>query len=115
MTNIIYWKAIGFFMVAHIFVWFQLNSHLVFDWWKGKGVLAVFVYGMPDGLLFLTGWTMAAQESGEIWMPRFLGFCASWLPFPLLTWYFMSESPFTWRTITCFFLACCILGVQLWR
>ena len=86
MTNIIYWKAIGFFVLAHIFVWFQLNSHLVFDWWKGKGVLAVFVYGMPAGLLFLAGWTMAAQESGEIWMPRFLGFCASWIPFPLLTW-----------------------------
>ena len=36
-------------------------------------------------------------------MPRFLGFCASWVPFPVLTWYFMNESPFTWRTIACFF------------
>jgi hypothetical protein len=27
----------------------------------------------------------------------------------------MNESPFTWRTISCFFLACCILAIQMWR
>lgn len=115
MMNLIYWKAMAFFMTGHALSWFQLNSHMVFDWWRGKEYLAVLVFGIPAGFMFLFGWTMAATESGELWMPRFLAFCGSWVPFPLLTWYFMSESPFTWRTITCFCLACCILGVQMWR
>ena len=115
MLNMIYWKAIGLFMAGHTFTWFQLNIHFLFDWWKGKGLLAVVAFGIPAGLLFLAGWTLAAEESGEIWMPRFLGFCASWVPFPLLTWALLGETPFTWRTIACFFLACCIMGIQLWR
>ena len=115
MMNVIYWKAMALFMTGHALSWFQLNSHMVFDWWKGKEYLAVLVFGVPAGFMFLFGWVMAAGESGELWMPRFLAFCASWVPFPLLTWYFMGETPFTWKTITCFFLACCILAVQLWR
>ncbi len=41
MMNIIYWKAIALFMTGHALSWFQLNSHMVFDWWKGKEYLAV--------------------------------------------------------------------------
>ena len=96
MMNMIYWKAIALFMTGHALSWFQLNS-------------------VPAGFMFLFGWNLAAGESGQLWMPRFLAFCASWVPFPLLTWYFMNETPFTWKTITCFFLACCILAVQMWR
>ena len=115
MLNIALWKAISLFMLGHTAMWFQLNSHLVFQWWKGKEELAVFAFGVPGSLLFLAGWNIATTESGELWGPRFLAFCASWVPFPLLTWYFMNESPFTWRTIVCFLLACCILTVQMWR
>ena len=35
MMNMAYWKAIVFFMTGHALVWFQLNSHTVFDSWKG--------------------------------------------------------------------------------
>ena len=115
MMNMAYWKAIVFFMTGHALVWFQLNSHTVFDSWKGKEYLAVLIFGIPAGFMFLFGWTIATAESGSLWTPRFLAFCASWVPFPLLTWYFMNESPFTWKTIICFMLACCILSVQLWK
>ena len=110
-----YMKAMALFMIGHSLTWFQLNSHIAFEWWKGKEILSALVFGLPASLLFLVGWNIAIQESGELWLARFLGFCASWVPFPLLTWYFMNETPFTWRTIICFFLACCIMAVQLWR
>jgi len=115
MMNLIYWKAFGLFMIGHTFTWFQLNAHHINDWWKGKEFLAIFVFGIPASFMFLKGWDLAVAEGGELWLPRFLGFCASWVPFPLLTWYFMSETPFTWRTIVCFILACGIIAVQLWR
>ena len=115
MMNMVYWKAMALFMTGHALSWFQLNSHMVFEWWKGKEYLAVLVFGVPAGFMFLFGWVMASAESGTLWTPRFLAFCASWVPFPILTWYFMNETPFTWKTITCFVLACCILGVQLWK
>ena len=55
MMNIIYWKAIALFMTGHALSWFQLNSHMVFDWWKGKEYLAVLVFGVPAGFMFLFG------------------------------------------------------------
>lgn len=113
MYNVIYWKAFALFCLGHMFSWLQLNAGLVFDWWKGKEYIAIGFFGVPASILFLIGWTLSAKESGSLWLPRFLGFAASWIPFPIMTWYFTNESPFTFKTISCFFLACLIIVIQL--
>jgi len=59
---------------------------------------------------------LAYAEMGEIWGPRFLIFALSYFTFPALTWYFLNESMFTAKTMTCVTLSFAIMGIQLfWK
>ena len=49
-----------------------------------------------------------------MWGARFLGFSASWLVFPLLTWALMGESMFTTKTLVCMALSFAIMAVQIY-
>jgi hypothetical protein len=108
--------ACSLFALGQTMAWFQINSQFVWDWWRDKPVLAVALFGFPVGLCFLYGVRIAYEEMGQIWGPRFLIFSMSYLTFPLLTWYFMDESMFTAKTMTCVFLSFMIVAVQLlWK
>ena len=106
----------GFFLVGHILAWFQLNSQFVWEWWRERPVLTVAIYSVPVGLSFLLGTKLVVAETGTLWSSRFLAFAASYLAFPLLTWYFMQEGMLTPKTLICTFLSCLIIAVQLfWK
>jgi hypothetical protein len=42
-----------------------------------------------------------------------VAFGISYLIFPALTWYFLNESMFTWKTMTCILLSFIILYIQV--
>ena len=106
--------ACAIFFVAQIMSWFQLNSQFVWDFWKGRPVLAVIVYGVPCGLSFWYGWRLCNEAMGNtLWGTRFVGYCVSYMVFPFLTYYFMGESMFTFKTLSCIFLSVCILLIQI--
>ena len=108
--------ACGLFALGQAMAWFQVNSQFVWEWWKGRPIVAVALYSIPTGLCFWYGVKMCYEEMGEIWGPRFLIFSMSYLTFPLLTWHFLGESMFTLKTMVCVFLSMMIVGVQLfWR
>ena len=70
----------------------------------------------PAALCFWYGMRLAYGEMEEVWGPRFLIFSLSYVTFPLLTWYFLNESMFTPKTMTCVALAFTIALIQLlWR
>ncbi len=102
------------FVIGQSLVWFQLNSQFVWEWWKGRALLVTLLYSIPAGLCFWLGVKLAYEEMSEVWGPRFLVFCMSYLTFPILTWWLMNESMFTTRTMVCIFLSFCIMGVQFW-
>ena len=96
--------------------WFHLNSQFVWEWWSNKPFLPIIIFTFPASLCFWYGMQLAYAEMGEIWGPRFLIFALSYLTFPVLTWYFLSESMFTAKTMTCVLLAFIIALIQLlWR
>jgi hypothetical protein len=104
------------FALGQTFGWFQLNSQFVWEWWKDKPVTATILFSIPTGLCFWTGVKLAYEEMGEVWGPRFLIFCLSYLTFPILTWYFLDESMFTSKTMVCVLLSFVIVGIQLfWK
>ena len=108
--------AMSLFALGQTLAWFQINSQFVWEWWKQHPIVAVIVYGLPTGLCFLYGVKFAYEEMGQVWGPRFLIFCASYITFPILTWYLLGESMFTAKTMTCVLLATMIALVQLfWR
>jgi len=108
--------ALCLFALGQTMAWFQLNSQFVWQWWENKPFFATAIFSIPTGLCFWYGIRLCYQEMGEIWGPRFLIFCMSYLTFPLFTWYFLNESMFTTKTLVCVFLSFLIVAVQLfWR
>ena len=82
----------------------------MWDWWKDKPVLAAVLYSVPTGICFWYGIKLCYEEWGEVWGPRFLIFCMSYLTFPILTWYFLHETMFTVKTMICVFLSFLIIA-----
>ena len=108
--------GIGLFILGHIFAWFQLNSQFVWEWWQDKPFVAVGIYSIPVGTCFWYATKLIVDETGAAWSSRFLGFAASYFVFPLLTYALLNESMFTPKTLTCIFLSCLIIAVQLfWK
>jgi|TARA_R110002012_G_scaffold309646_2_gene516816 hypothetical protein len=104
------------FTIGQFFGWFHLNAQFVWDFWKGKPILTMMSFSLPGGLCFWYGIQLAYAEMEEVWGPRFLIFCLSYITFPFLTWYFLGESMFTAKTMTCVGLAFTIAMIQLfWR
>ncbi len=114
-TSNMIWACV-LFTLGQALGWFHLNAQFVWEWWKPRPILALFAFSFPAGLCFWKGMQMAFEETGSVWGPRFLIFCASYITFPILTWYLLGESMFTAKTMTCVLLATMIALVQLfWR
>ena len=104
------------FIVGQTLAWFQLNSQFVWKWWENKPLLAVVCFGLPVGICFWYATKLIMASTAELWTARFFGFAASYISFPVLTWWLMNESPFTAKTIICSLLAFAIIIIQLfWR
>jgi len=102
-----------FAIIGHIGVWYCHNSQFVWEWWADRPMLANVLFGLPAGIFFWysTKYWMLATE--ELWSVRFLGFAASYVVFPLFTYWYMGESPFTLKTGICTGLAFLIIFVQM--
>jgi len=105
-----------FYMIGHIFAWYQFNSQFVWAWAKNNLVVPVFIFAIPMCLCFLYGTKYMVEETNELWTARLIGFGVSYAVFPILTWHYMNESMFTIKTMLCFLLACLIVMIQLfWK
>tara|TARA_R110000824_G_scaffold58877_1_gene158728 strand:+ start:334 stop:669 length:336 start_codon:yes stop_codon:yes gene_type:complete len=108
--------AILFFVVGHIFAWYAFNSQFVWPWAKEHLWAPALICTLPMAFGFLYGTKHAVAATDELWAARLIGFGASYLAFPLMTWYYMNESMFTPKTLICVGLACMIMGIQLfWK
>ena len=108
--------AILFFVAGHILAWYAFNSQFAWEWAREYVWAPALLCNFPMALAFLYGTRFAVAETGELWTARLVGFGASYLCFPLMTWYYMDESMFTPKTMACVFLAFLILGIQLfWK
>lgn len=101
------------FSFGQAFAWFQLFSQHVWVWWEGKALIAIPVFGLPAGACFYYGVQIAYNSVGNAWTPRMLIFAASYLSFPLLTYFLMGESMFTFKTILCIIFSLCIILTQI--
>lgn len=102
-----------FFIGGHITSWFLSNSQFISEYWKDKAILLSFIFAIPCSLMWMYGTRYMMAHSPELWTARFIGFSLSYVTFPLLTWYYLGESPFTLKTIICTILAFAIVIIQL--
>lgn len=113
VLNIKMLYAILCFVLGHTIGWFAGNSQLVWSYWEDKPILATIVLGTPAGLAFWYGTKFCFEATGELWSVRFIAAAFSYITFPIMTWYFLGESMFTFKTLSCVFLAFLILAIQL--
>jgi len=104
-----------FFLIAHIFVWFQLNGQFIWKGWKDN-LLFVSLIGIPTSILFIwaTKWGVYAFD-GLFWPPRFIGFAIGIIIYGLLVSYFFNQGV-NMKTLVTLILAFIILLIQMfWK
>jgi len=101
------------FLIANILVWYQLNSQLVWDWAKGsKSMWIMSLLGIPISLLFWLCTKWGYIGFGNLWSVRFLGFAASMMTFPIMTYFYLGEA-INVKTFISIILAFIIMLLQL--
>jgi hypothetical protein len=103
--------AVFLFTVGHILAWLQLNCRFFIEWFEGKYLLPLFLFGTPASLVGMYAFKLVYAHHGS-WGARFIGFAASFLVWPVLNHVFLGESVFEMKTIICVFLSCLIMYVQ---
>jgi hypothetical protein len=101
------------FFIGQIMGWFQLNAQFLSEWWRDKPIAAAFLIGAPTSIAFWYAWKFIAEATGSVWTARFIGSSTGIIIFPILTWYLLSESMFTPKTMICLGLAILIILIQL--
>ncbi len=105
--------GVFYFFLGNIVAWFQFNSQFVWEWWKDKPLLSNFIFAVPMGLFFWYAVKHIVASSGQLWTSKLVGFGVSNIVFGVMTYIFLKESAFTAKTLTCLFLACIIIAIQI--
>ena len=104
--------SLVYYLIGSVGVFLQHNLQFIHPFWKGKDVLSVLVFSLPVGYCYLKSWTYFVETSGSAWTARFMFFALSYLVFPVLTYVFMNETPFTAKTLICIILSILMILVQ---
>ena len=101
------------FLSVNIIIWYQLNSQLVWEWAKGaKSMWLMALLGIPISLILWLGTKWGYMAFGNLWAVRFVGFAASMITFPIMTYLYLGE-PMTLKTFITLGLAIIIMIIQL--
>ena len=103
------------FVGVHTLIWFSANAQFVSESWKEKSLAITLAISVPISLLIYYATRLGYEAlDGSAWGARFLGFGASYLIFPILTYLLLGESMFTVKTMICVVLSFAIIAVQAW-
>ena len=83
--------GIFWFILGHIFVFFQLNGQFKWDWFK-KNELIVASTGLVISFFFIWGTKYTVEAfNGLLWPARFVGFSIGMVIYALGVSYFFKE------------------------
>ena len=108
--------GILFFVIGNILAWFQYNSQFVWKWWEDRPLLANVIFAIPMGICFWYAIKNIYLTTDQLWASKLIGFGISNVIFAIFTYFFMNESIFTPKTMTCLLLASLIIAIQIfWK
>lgn len=105
--------AIVTLISCHALIWYSSNLQLLESVSREKSLSLSVVLAIPISLLSYYGTYYGFKSLGSLWSVRFLAFSLSYLVFPVLTWVYLRESPFTLKTMMCVFLSFAMIAIQL--
>ena len=100
-------------ILCHTLIWFGTNLQLLDGWSRSKTLTISMILALPISLLSYYGTHYGFKTLGTLWSVRFLAFSLSYLVFPILTWIYLKESPFTLKTLICVFLSFAMIAIQV--
>jgi hypothetical protein len=71
------------------------------------------ILAIPTSILAFYGYKHGYYAFQSFWSVRLIAFGVSYLVFPIMTWVFLSETPFKLSTIICIVLSIAIVAIQL--
>lgn len=106
-------KALAIYLIATVMTFFQHNLQFINADYKTKQIYLLIVLSLPISFAYYYSWTYFVNAAnGSVWSARFTFFGLSYITYPLLAYYFLGESPFTIKTISCVLLSLVIIGIQ---
>jgi|TARA_R110002153_G_scaffold260516_1_gene420575 hypothetical protein len=107
--------GIFWFILGHIFVFFQLNGQFKWDWFK-KNELIVASSGLIISYFYIWGTKYTVEGlNGELWPARFIGFSIGMVIYALGVSYFFKEG-ITNKTFISLLLCVILVAIQvLWK
>jgi multidrug transporter EmrE-like cation transporter len=111
--NLIYGLLWGLF--AQVITFLQLQGQMKYDVLKNN-TWFLLLMGLPISYMFMQSVkNFVLAFDGQIWPSRLLGFGLGVIVFSIMSSLLFKE-PFTMKTISCLFLALCIILIQLfWK
>jgi multidrug transporter EmrE-like cation transporter len=102
-------------LAAQVVTFLQLQGQLKYEVLKNNTWLVVLL-GIPVSFMFMKSVrNIVSAFDGEIWPSRLLGFGIGVIVFTIMSSLLFKEH-FTMKTISCLFLALCIILIQiLWK
>ena len=104
--------AILLYIFGAVIGWLQSNLQFVNSYWKDKHHLLILISSLPVSYSMFFAWKILVETYGSVWSARFLFFSLSYLIFPIMTYGFLGESPFTLKTSLCILLSIAIILIQ---
>ena len=100
-----YLLIVGIFIFMHCLVWISCNLQLIDGFKADKALFISIILAIPISLLAFWATKISYNITGSAWSVRLLAFGVSYLTFPILTWFFLQESPFNLKTMICIILS----------
>lgn len=93
--------------------WFSSNYQFAEGVDETRALYICLGLSIPTSFLVFYATKHAYYCLETAWAVRLFGFSVGYIVFPVLTWVFLHESPFTTKTMLSIMLAFTIIGVQL--
>ena len=107
--------GVGWFMLAHIAVFFQLNGQFKWEWFK-ENTLMLALCGIPISFLYIWGTKYTVEGfDGMLWPARFIGFSVGMVVYAFGVSFFFKEG-ITNNTFVSLLLCVALVAIQvLWK
>lgn len=101
------------FCILHAGIWVSTNWQLIETSNQKTSLMICLLLSLPVSLLAFYATRISYDVLGTAWGVRLFGFGMSYLVFPIMTWWLLHESPFSFKTGLCIILSLIIIVIQI--
>ena len=105
--------SIFIYFFLHTAIWFSINYQFTENSDDRTSLMLCIMLAIPISVSAFYATRFAYSHFQTAWEAKLFGFGIGYLVFPVLTWLYLNENPFTIKVILSIILAFTIVGIQL--